>query len=151
MLLTTVRNIFTTKSTGGATLINGERFCCCQEDVVRAPGVKIYGETAIAPGSYKVGIRRSASFERQVLCLYTDADWVLKGGGIQFQYIYLHGGNNAGDSKGCILVAFDRGDDETIYNSAESALFNTVNAAIDSGESVICQVINDFNNVYGLR
>lgn len=152
MILTTVRNIFTTKSTGGVTLINGERFCCSQEDPVRAYGVKIYGETAIAPGSYKVGVRRSASFERQVLCLYTEKEgWWLHGGGISFQHCYFHGGNHAGNTKGCILVAFDRGDDDTIYNTAESALFNKVNAAIDSGESVIAQVINDFDNVYGLR
>lgn len=152
MILTVIRNILSKNSTGGVLLVNGEKFCHVQEDTARAFGAKIFGETCISPGAYKVAVRRSASFGRKVLCLYTEIkDWRLIGGGIEFQYVYFHGGNDAGDTKGCILAAFNRVDDETIQGTAESALFNTVQAAIDSGERIVCEVVSDFNNVYGLR
>lgn len=103
-------------SEGDKPAQRGAWFCHTLEDKVRAPGVKVYGETAIPAGDYEVVLAMSPKFKRLLprLLLVEGFDGVL-----------LHGGNRPKDSLGCILVAFHKGEENgktIIYNSAESAL-----------------------------
>ncbi len=50
----------------GKLYIDGNYFCDTLEDKVRPPGVKIWGETAIPYGKYKVVITYSARFKREL-------------------------------------------------------------------------------------
>ena len=70
--------------------------CYSLEDPVREPGaVKVWGDTAIPCGTYKVAIRFSQRFQKELP-------------GIQdvpgFDGCLLHGGNTKADTHGCILL-----------------------------------------------
>lgn len=79
----------------GALYINGEYFCDTLEDTVRPDGIKVYGRTAIPPGTYKVEISYSYRFKRDLPMLLNVPNFI----GIR-----IHPGNTADDSEGCILV-----------------------------------------------
>ena len=79
----------------GDLTVNGAFFCNTIEDVVRAPGVKVYGETAIPFGKYKVVMRYSPKYKK-VLPLLLDVP--------MFEGIRIHSGNTQLDSLGCIIV-----------------------------------------------
>jgi hypothetical protein len=83
--------------------IDGKYFCDTCEDKVRdmnKNGVfdeekKVYGETAIPYGTYKVILSMSNRFKR-VLPLLLDVP--------EFSGVRMHSGNTAKDSLGCIIV-----------------------------------------------
>lgn len=79
----------------GDLTVNGAFFCNTIEDVVRAPGVKVYGETAIPFGKYKVVMRYSPKYKK-VLPLLLNVP--------MFEGIRIHSGNTQLDSLGCIIV-----------------------------------------------
>lgn len=65
------------------------------EDVVRAPGVKIPGQTAIPAGRYRLTITPSQRFKED-LPLLLDVPG--------FEGIRIHAGNAHTDTEGCLLV-----------------------------------------------
>lgn len=65
------------------------------EDRVRAPGVKIPGETAIPAGSYKMVLSKSPKFGRILPEILNVPNFV----GIR-----IHKGNTAADSSGCLII-----------------------------------------------
>lgn len=89
------RNVFNNKCTLGEMLINGVFHCYTLEDVVRPDGVKVYGQTAIPKGKYKVIISHSNRFNKDLPLLLNVP---------QFEGIRIHGGNTDKDTLGCILL-----------------------------------------------
>lgn len=70
--------------------------CFTLEDPVREPGAqKVWGDTAIPKGTYKVALRYSNRFQKELP-------------GVQdvpgFNGILLHGGNTKADTHGCPLL-----------------------------------------------
>lgn len=96
------RKEFTEKSTIGDFIIDGEWFCYCLEDMVREPGVKVPGKTAIPEGRYRVVVDQSARFGRAM-------PHILDVPG--FDGIRVHAGNTDKDTEGCPLLGFDKGPD----------------------------------------
>jgi hypothetical protein len=64
MMLVLQREPSTARCTFGEIRIDGVHRCFTLEDVVRAPGVKIPGETAIPAGTYQITITESPRFKR---------------------------------------------------------------------------------------
>ena len=132
------RDSFSTQTTLGKLDIDGEHFCETLEDTVRPVGIKVYGETAIPSDIYmSVGIHYSNKFKREVLILSTEEDGVtIKHEGVEFGYVYLHGGNKHNNTLGCPLVAHNRVDRNTIQSTAEAELFDVIAPLIRAGKNV---------------
>lgn len=81
----------------GKLYINGLYFCDTLEDQVRdlSKEKKVYAETAIPAGTYKVAVTYSPAFKRQLPLLYAVP---------HFTGIRIHRGNTHVDTAGCILV-----------------------------------------------
>lgn len=95
MKLLLKRIAFEDTYTIGKLYIDGQFFCDTLEDKVRPFGEKVFGETAIPSGIYKVVLTRSERFKRVLPLLLNVPD---------FEGIRIHGGNTAVDTHGCLLV-----------------------------------------------
>ena len=98
----------------GVLYVNGERFCETLEDtdrglvqsmpVGRINSIKVYGETAIPAGTYKVVLSVSPKFKNR--------PWAKKFGGLVpeilnvkgYSGVRIHPGSNAASTEGCPLV-----------------------------------------------
>lgn len=100
MQLRVIREPSTNAATLGSLWIDGAWQCWTLEDVMRPPGVKVPGETAIPAGRYAVRLTPSARFGRTLPELLNVPNFV----GVR-----IHAGNRASDTQGCILVGAERG------------------------------------------
>lgn len=132
MELTLKREILSNACTLGSLSIDGKFECFTLEDKVRevngAPveSWKIPGSTAIPRGRYPVDISYSNRFSK-----YLPEITNVEG----FKGIRIHGGNNAGDTEGCILLGQSRGNDCVLYSQAALKLFMPIlQNALKSGE-----------------
>ncbi len=141
------RHLYSNDTTIGKLVLDTiGTFCYTLEDEVRPPGIKIKKETAIPENylGYKVGIRYSPGFKRDMLILYTEDDKeTLKYAGVSFRYVYFHGGNDHTHTAGCILVGENVNEkDMTISNTVENKLKEIVTKWLDEGHTVLVRVIN---------
>lgn len=105
MKLTLFRKYKKERYTIGNLYVDGRYFCDTLEDAVRDHNddgdlndvgeTKVYGETAIPRGVYKVVVNLSNTFKRR-LPLLLDVP--------HFVGIRIHRGNSVRDTSGCILV-----------------------------------------------
>lgn len=93
----------------GILEIDGKEFCKTLEDLVRPPGVKVYGQTAIPEGDYAVTIEAFRGDTNKMYPYLHDVP--------MFTGVCIHGGTKPEDTLGCILVGYKR-DGNTIYESA---------------------------------
>ena len=104
MILTLKRIALKETYTIGRLYIDGVYYCDTLEDKVidldrsgkfEGDEVKVYRETAIPYGKYKVSLRRSPKFKRDLPYLHDVP---------HFEGILIHRGNTNKDTWGCILV-----------------------------------------------
>lgn len=122
-------------SADGATIgelsIDGVHECWTCEDVVRPPGVKVPGQTAIPAGRYRVIVNRSERFSRLAghdvfLPLLLDVPG--------FEGVRMHTGNRPEDTEGCILPGAVRGTNNVGQSRmAFEPLFAKIVAATQDG------------------
>ena len=126
MNLTLLRQPTVGNATIGRLSINEAFECYTLEDVVRPPGEKVYGQTAIPAGRYQVVITHSPRF---------GADMPLLVDVPGFAGVRIHIGNVAEDTEGCILVGQTAGV-TMIYKSrwAYEVLFSKLREASNAGE-----------------
>ena len=128
MKIDVVRTTFNKDSTVGEMMLDGEHECWTLEDTVRPAGIKIYGETAIPYGTYRVLVTHSTRFNRDLPLLLN-----IPG----FEGIRIHPGNTAADTHGCILVGGEKTATSVLYSRfAFDQLFNKIRNAIRNGEEV---------------
>lgn len=120
MKLLLKRNKSGRKATTGSLYLDGKFQCFTLEDVVRDK--KIYAETAIPAGVYKVVITPSNRFKRDLPLLLNVPN---------FEGVRIHPGNTDKDTEGCILVGTIVTPENTLANSrvAFDALFAKLKAA----------------------
>jgi hypothetical protein len=106
--------------------------------VVRPDGEKVYGETAIPAGRYRVEITMSPRF-KQLMPLLIDVPG--------YAGVRIHPGNKAADTEGCILPGTLRSHNQ-VQNSrvAYAALYAQIKAAQDAKEEVWIDVRNLINS-----
>jgi len=96
------------KSTVGELYIDGRLFCVTCEDTYQPPDKKVYGKTRIPAGRYQIKMRKigRASCKYGTYLREYDTDGMIWLQDVpNFKWIYMHIGNAAEDSLGCILVA----------------------------------------------
>jgi hypothetical protein len=118
MKLTVIRLIREEDHTTGMLFIDGKYFCDTMEDKDRdlfsdmdekeILAIKVFGETAIPYGTYKMRISYSPTFKKDLPEILA-----VKG----FTGVRIHSGNTAADSKGCILVGEKNGPGTAVINS----------------------------------
>lgn len=137
------RIFFHKNYTIGKLYINGQYFSDTLEDTNRdfnrdgdlldEGEDKIYAETAIPFGIYKVEVTMSPRFKRH-LPILIDVK--------HFSGIRIHSGNSAGDSSGCILVGLNKVKgglvDSRIY---ENKLVKLLLEAQKKGENIFIEIV----------
>ncbi|PUV24567.1 DUF5675 family protein [Sphingobacterium athyrii] len=121
--------------------INGEFFCYGLEDAVRDQ--KIKGRTAIPAGTYPIRLNTYGGMNSR----YKKHFPKLHRGMLEitqipdYSYVYIHIGNNFGDTSGCLLVGFEKryvitsGEYEIFESKAAyRALYKKVLALLEQGE-----------------
>ncbi len=136
MIIVSIRE-YLKDATPSDVYINGEWFCYGLEDVARPVNVKIQNETCIPEGVYTVAITRSLRFKRDMLHLFNHDEMLVRRDGVTYSGIRVHGGNDTGDTAGCILVAQNKTNDNKIYGSMEIALFTQLYDSIKNDEDVM--------------
>ena len=126
----------------GLLYINGERFCETLEDRIvdiNKNGIfdgnekKVYGESAIPYGTYKVIYNYSPKFKRNLPRLLNVP---------HFEGILIHSGNTAKDSAGCILVGKNTEVGKLTNSRATSDKLNAlIEAAQKKGEEITIEIV----------
>lgn len=121
----------------GKLYINGSYMCDTLEDKVRILNSyedKVYGETAIPIGRYKVILSYSNHFKR-ILPEILNVEF--------FKGVRIHEGNDKDNTEGCVLVGECRNVEEGyIYNSkkAMKKLMGILQTATDDNEEIYINI-----------
>nr|DAE00173.1 MAG TPA: hypothetical protein [Ackermannviridae sp. ctClB2] len=118
----------------GVLMVDGEKFSDTLEDKVRdlKSEKKVYGETAIPAGKYKVVMSMSSKFKRVMPYLENVP---------QFTGIMIHPGNTIKDTLGCILVGENMKKGQLVNSRKYSDELNKrINEAIERKEQVWIEV-----------
>mgnify|MGYP007090344541 FL=1 len=118
----------------GVLMVDGEKFSDTLEDKVRdlKSEKKVYGETAIPAGKYKVVMSMSSKFKRVMPYLENVP---------QFTGIMIHPGNIIKDTLGCILVGENKKKGQLVNSRKYSDELNKrINEAIERKEQVWIEV-----------
>lgn len=136
-----VRQVFRDSCTHGAIYIDGKFQCFTLEDTVRGDGdPATVGQwkqpkiTAIPYGTYEIKTRVWQKHQKLV-------PWLQNVPG--YEYVYIHWGNWAKDTDGCILVGQARGiDTDSIGNSQKAfePLMGKILEALTKGEKVEIEI-----------
>ena len=121
------RIAFKEKYTIGRITVNGLLISDSIEDKVRVLNSiedKVYGETAIPTGTYNADIYFSKKFGYKVVRLF-DVPY--------FSGIYIHKGNTAKDSLGCIIVGYN---DKKGWVSRPTVAMNKLIEALEGADKI---------------
>jgi hypothetical protein len=134
MFIQVKRTDYSDKATIGELYVDGVFECYTLEDVVRSDGVKIFGETAIPPGTYAVGMTWSKRFGR-IMPQIMDVPG--------FEGIRIHPGNSDKDTEGCILVGKTKNPPNWIGESvaAFNPLYAKMQHAWSDGSPITLEIV----------
>lgn len=143
MRLDLKRTVLFPDTTIGALYVDGAFECYILEDQIRVDPdpstpqneAKVPGQTAIPPGTYKLGFHDSPRFKRRLLILLDVPGC---------SYILMHPGNKKEDTDGCLLPGNGAGPGPVVTESvkAHDAMFKKVAAVMDAGVDCFITVSN---------
>ena len=142
MKLRLERKYFKETYTIGNLYINGSFFSNTLEDKNRDVNknekfdndeTKIYGETCIPFGTYKIILTMSPKFKRELPRLLNVPS---------FEGVLIHRGNTAKDSAGCILVGENKAVGKVLNSTPyEERLVKMMKTAILRGEEITIEIV----------
>ena len=133
-------------STTGELYIDGYKQCITLEDKCRSEE-KVYGETAIPYGRYKITLRKEGTIYEDYKIRFADIGnergtlWIRNIPG--FEYVLIHVGNYCRDTLGCLLVGSRIVSNTEIAEStiAYKKIYPIIASAIEKGEEVEIEYI----------
>lgn len=153
MKLTLERHTFTENYTEGILTIPGKFSCDTIEDRDRGLAQsmpeaeimkrKVYGETAIPAGEYRVTLKvQSPKFKDRAWAKFCDGRLPRLEDVPGYQGVLIHVGNSAADSLGCILVGKKAGAGR-IGGSADTfrRLYDVLKEADGRGENITVRIV----------
>lgn len=124
--------------TDGLLFIDCEFECYTLEDEGR--NIKVYGETRIPDGRYKIEFRTEGGFHQRYTSKFAFHKGMLWVKDVpNFEYILIHIGNDDDDTAGCLLVGSTADKDKGFIGASGNAyrsLYPKVANALLSGEDV---------------
>ena len=142
MKLRLERKYFKETYTIGNLYINGSFFSNTLEDKNRDVNkngkfdngeTKVYGETCIPFGTYKIILTISPKFKRELPRLLNVPS---------FEGVLIHRGNTAKDSAGCILIGENKAVGKVLNSTPyEERLVKMIKNAISRGEEIIIEIV----------
>ena len=132
------------ESTIGSLYIDGKFQCFTLEDTYNEP--KIFGKTRIPSGSYMVELRREGGMVGRYNAKYPGHDGMLWLRNVDnFEYVYIHVGNDEDDTDGCILVgnscSIENGQFVGNSVSAYKSIYYKIADQINAGYPVHIEVV----------
>ena len=128
----------TNDHTDGLLFIDCKFVCYTLEDEYRS--VKVYGETRIPDGTYKVELRKVGGFHNRYSKKYSFHQGMLQIKDVpNFEYVLIHVGNTDDDTAGCLLVGSTADKDKGFIGGSSRAygeLYPIILKAIENGEEV---------------
>ena len=135
-------------STIGVLGVDDKPMCFTCEDEKRL--VKVHGETRIPAGTYEIKYRDAGGMVGRYKARYPWHKGMLHLQDVPgFEWVYIHVGNTDADTLGCILVGngaqLDGAGGGSITHSrdAYAALYKNVSRALDSGERVDIEILDN--------
>jgi len=133
------------KSSIGTLMINGVFECFTLEDTHNEP--KIYGKTRIPAGKYNIELRNAG----RMTLKYSDRFYFHKGmlwlrNVENFEYVYIHTGNDEDDTDGCLLLGYgcySTDNSQSVLKSVAAYIdiYPKIADAILRGEEVTIEII----------
>ncbi len=113
------------------------------EDCARPSNVKIYGETCLPGGlECEVSLYENPHYGKTII-FHTEPDKrTIKIGSLKWEGCLAHGGNDAGDTLGCVLVAKNIIDKDHIQGSLKDDLRKYIEGKIAEGFTIKARFIN---------
>lgn len=146
LILRIERFPYTARTTSGKLyfVYDGKKdyFCFTLEDTARPANVKVYGETCIPEGKYRVSLFENEHYKK-TLILHTEDDGVtIKSGPLKWTGCLFHGGNDHTDTAGCVLVGKSRASNDSILISMKNELRIFVERKMAEGYTVSAEFVN---------
>lgn len=144
----TVKRTEHANSTTGELWIDGVPQCVTLEDKCRKDSEKkVYGETAIPYGEYKITLRKEGTIYEDYKKRFADIRnergtlWIRNIPG--FEYVLIHVGNYLKDTLGCLLVGSRIVSDTEIAESTKAykKVYPIIADALERGEEVTIEYI----------
>jgi hypothetical protein len=143
MKLKLIRRYKGSEYTIGKLYLNEVYYCDTLEDKDRGltqsmslddvKKIKVYGQTAIPTGTYKIIVNESPRFKRNLPRLLDV---------LGFDGILIHRGNTDEDTNGCILVGENKVKGKVINSTPyEVELVDLLSVAQDNGEEITIEVV----------
>jgi len=132
-------------ATIGTLEIDGTPMCFTLEDAYQEE--KIYGKTRIPMGHYEIKLRNEGGMTQKYAQRYDFHKGMLWLQNVfDFEWVYIHTGNDEDHTDGCILVGNSANLENTTVGSSRNAyteLYPIVASAIENGIKVTIQVIDE--------
>jgi len=113
------------------------------EDTARPDNIKVMKETCL-PGGLKcdVSLYESDHYKKTIIFHTEDDKRTIKHGMLSWEACLAHGGNDHGDTEGCILIAKNIIDKDHVQGSLKDELRKVVEKKIAEGYEITAEFIN---------